>query len=66
MVREIKEYKKPGSVYPEVVVMDVRDILHGDYSVERLVKNHDGYEMVYCHHDLQKCIDKAEKLFSSL
>jgi len=66
MVREIMTLKKPGSVYPEVVIMDVRDILHGDYSVERLVEKHDGYEMVYCHHDLQKCIDKAENLFACL
>ncbi len=66
MVREIKEYKKPGSKYAEVVVMDARDILHGDYSVERLDETGCGYKMVWCHHDLQKCIAKAEKLFASL
>lgn len=47
----------------KVVVMDVRDLLHGEYSVERLV--YGGYQTVYTSKSLEKCIAKAKELLES-
>lgn len=66
MTREVVSYKKPDSVYPNIVIMDMRDVMYGDYSVERLDKTGCGYEMVYSHPNLQRCIERAEKLFAGM
>lgn len=55
MVREV--YGKNGD---EVVVMDVRDLFHGEYSVE--VLRYGGYQQVYSSASLEKCIAKAKSL----
>ena len=55
MVREV--FGKNGD---EVIVMDVRDLMHGDYSVE--VLEHGGYRMVYTSSSLDKCIAKAKAM----
>ena len=55
MVREV--FGKNGD---NVIVMDVRDLFHGEYSVE--VLEHGGYKMVYSSRSLEKCISKAKKL----
>ncbi len=55
MAREV--YGKNGD---PVVVMDVRDLFHGEYSVEELVCG--GYHMVFSSPDLKKCIAKAKEL----
>ena len=55
MAREV--YGENGD---PVVVMDVRDLFHGEYSVEELV--YGGYHMVYSSPDLEKCIAKAKEL----
>lgn len=56
MVREV--YGKNGD---NVVVMDVRDLCHGEYSVEVLVCD-GGYKQVYASRNLDKCIEKAKSL----
>ena len=61
MVREV--YGKNGD---PVVVMDVRDLLHGEYSVERLVCNGAGYEMIYSSRNLEKCLAKAKEIEARL
>lgn len=48
-----------GQEGDSVLVMDVRDLMHGDYSVEILVDG--GYKAVYFNHDLEKCIAKAKE-----
>ncbi len=58
MVREV--YGKNGD---DVVVMDVRDLMHGEYTVE--VLEHGGYRMVYSSRNLEKCLAKAKALHSS-
>lgn len=55
MVREV--YGKNGD---DVVVMDVRDLCHGEYSVE--VLEYGGYRQVYSSMNLEKCIAKAKSL----
>ena len=45
--------------------MDVRDLFHDEYSVERLVGG-DGYVMVFSHTDLDRCIAKAQEIFDTL
>ncbi len=65
MTREVKEFRKSNDGYPEVVVMDMRDLLHGEYSVERLVGGC-GYAMVYSHRDLEKCLAKAQEIFDKI
>lgn len=55
MVREV--YGKNGD---NVVVMDVRDLTHGDYTVDVLI--YGGYQTVYSSSSLDKCIAKAEKI----
>lgn len=55
MIREVF-----GQNGDDVVVMDVRDLLHGEYSVEILVEG--GYQSVYTHRSLDKCIEKAKKI----
>ena len=55
MVREV--YGKNGD---NVVVMDVRDLNHGEYTVE--VLRYGGYHMVYSSTSLDKCIAKAKQL----
>lgn len=57
MVREV--YGKNGD---DVVVMDVRDLMHGDYTVD--VLQYGGYKTVYCNSNLEKCIEKAKQLQS--
>ena len=56
MVREV--YGKNGD---KVVVMDVRDLLRGEYAVDVLVCN-GGYQTVYSSKNLEKCIAKAKQL----
>ena len=55
MVREV--FGKNGD---DVIVMDVRDLNYGEYSVE--VLEYGGYETVYCSPSLEKCIAKAKGL----
>lgn len=55
MVREV--YGKNGD---NVIIMDVRDLCHGEYSVEVLV--HGGYQQVYSSRSLEKCVEKAKSL----
>lgn len=57
MVREV--YGKNGD---KVVVMDVRDLMHGDYAVDVLTEQGDGYRTVYTSPNLEKCIEKAKQL----
>lgn len=64
MDRTVKEFRKSKHGYAEVVVMDVRDLLYGEYSVEKLVEG--GYSMVFSHRDLNKCLAKAQELFDKL
>lgn len=56
MIREV--YGKNGD---DVVVMDVRDLFYGEYSVEILVGGC-GYKMVYSNQSLDKCIAKAKQV----
>ena len=55
MVREV--FGKNGD---PVVVMDVRDLYHGEYTVE--VLQYGGYSIVYSSTSLDKCIKKAQAL----
>lgn len=55
MIREV--YGKNGDT---VVVMDVRDLMHGEYTVE--VLRYGGYQMVYSSPSLEKCVAKAKSL----
>ena len=55
MIREV--YGKNGD---SVVVMDVRDLTHGDYTVDILI--YGGYQTVYSSASLEKCIQKAKEL----
>ncbi len=66
MDRTVKEFRKSKQGYAEVVVMDVRDLFCGEYSVERLVKGGYGYEMVYSHRDLNRCLAKAQEIFNKI
>lgn len=43
-----------------VVVMDVRDLMHGEYTVD--VLRYGGYQTVYSSTSLDKCIAKAKSL----
>lgn len=61
MVREV--YGKNGD---PVRVMDVRDLFRGEYTVERLVYNGAGYDMVYSSRNLEKCLAKAKEIESRL
>ena len=65
MDRTVKEFRKSKRGYAEVVVMDVRDLFYGEYSVERLVGGY-GYTMVFSHRDLNKCLAKAQEIFSKI
>lgn len=65
MDRVVKEFRKSAQGYAEVVVMDVRDLFYGEYSVERLVGGY-GYEMVFSHHDLNRCLKKAQDIFDKI
>ena len=65
MDRTVKEFRKSEHGYPEVVVMDVRDLFYGEYSVERLVGG-SGYSMVFSHRDLDKCLAKAQEIFDKI
>jgi hypothetical protein len=56
MQREV--YGKNGD---KVVVLDVRDLSHGEYSVDVLLNN-GGYETVYSSVSLEKCIKRAKEL----
>lgn len=56
MTREV--FGKNGD---NVVVMDVRDLYHGEYTVEVLVDGA-GYKIVYSSTSLDKCINKARQL----
>lgn len=55
MTREV--YGRNGD---KVVVLDVRDICGGEYSVE--VLNGCGYYSVYTSSSLEKCIAKAKQM----
>lgn len=55
MTREV--YGRNGD---KVVVLDVRDIFGGEYSVE--VLDGCGYYSVYTSSSLEKCIAKAKRL----
>ena len=57
MVREV--YGKNGD---KVVVMDVRDLFHGEYTVDVLVADGAGYQTVYSSTSLEKCIARAKRL----
>jgi accessory colonization factor AcfC len=57
MTREV--YGKNGD---RVVVMDVRDLLHGEYAVDVLVADGAGYQTVYSSSSLEKCIARAKRL----
>lgn len=63
--RIVKEFRKYIGGYPDVVVMDVRDLLGGDYTVEQLV-GADGYTITFSSPDLDKCLIKAQEVFDSL
>ncbi len=65
MDRTVKEFRKSKHGYAEVVVMDVRDLFNGEYSVEQLVGGY-GYAMVYSHRNLRKCLEKAQELFNKI
>ena len=65
MDRTVKEFRKTKRGSAEVVVLDVRDILCGEYSVERLVAGN-GYIMVFSHRDLNKCLAKAQEIFDKI
>jgi len=54
-MREV--YGKNGD---KVVVMDVRDLMHGEYAVD--VLRYGGYQTVYSSTSLDKCIAKAKQL----
>ena len=56
MQREV--YGKNGD---KVVVMDVRDLSHGDYNVD-VLRTDGGYETVYSNSSLEKCINRAKEL----
>ena len=66
MDRTVKEFRKSKRGYAEVVVVDVRDILGGEYAVERLVAEQGGYIMVFNHRDLNKCLAKAQEIFDTI
>lgn len=55
MVREV--YGKNGD---QVVVMDVRDLFHGEYTVD--VLRYGGYQTVYSSASLEKCVNKAKSI----
>ena len=57
MTREV--YGKNGD---RVVVMDVRDLLHGEYTVDVLVADGAGYQTVYSSPSLEKCVARAKKI----
>lgn len=57
MTREV--YGKNGD---RVVVMDVRDLLHGEYTVDVLVADGAGYQTVYSNTSLEKCLVKAKRI----
>lgn len=57
MTREV--YGKNGD---RVVVMDVRDLLRGEYAVDVLVADGAGYQTVYSSSSLEKCIAKAKRV----
>ncbi len=63
--RVVKEYRKTEQGYADVVVMDVRDLFYGEYSVERLIE-YGGYIMVFSHRDLNKCLEKAQEIFNGI
>lgn len=65
MDRVVKEFRKSPQGYADVVVMDVRDMFYGEYSVERLIGG-SGYSMVFSHRDLNKCLEKAQEIFSKI
>ena len=56
MIREI--YGKNGD---KVVVLDVRDLDHGEYHVDVLLAD-GGYRTVYSSINRDKCINKAKQL----
>ena len=51
-----------GKEGEKALVMDVRDLMHGEYSVERRVQG--GYESVFCSPSLDKCIAKAKQIIA--
>lgn len=55
MIREV--YGKNGD---KVVVMDVRDLMHGEYTVDVLV--YGGYQTVYSSKSLDKCLARAKAM----
>lgn len=57
MIREV--YGKNGD---KVVVMDVRDLLHGEYAVDVLTADGAGYQTVYSSASLEKCIARAKRI----
>lgn len=50
-----------GNNGDKVVVMDVRDLCHGEYTVDVLLNN-GGYKTVYSSVSLDKCITRAKEL----
>lgn len=64
MDRTVKEFRKSEQGYADVVVMDVRDLFYGEYSVERLVEG--GYKMVFSHRELSRCLAKAQEIFNKI
>lgn len=56
MQREV--YGKNGD---KVVVMDVRGLSHGEYTVD-VLRTDGGYESVYSSTSLEKCIKRAKEL----
>lgn len=55
-----EEFLGQKDPYPVIQVVDSG--IYGEYAVE--VLENDGYRKVYMHHDLEKCILKAEYIFS--
>lgn len=55
--RTVKAWETNGGGY--VQVTDVRDLYHGQYSVERGVQG--GLDGIYSSTNLAKCIEKAER-----
>lgn len=49
-----------GKEFEKAWVMDVRDLMHGEYSVERKVCG--GAEAVFFSPDLDKCIANAKQI----
>lgn len=47
----------------KVVILDLRDLLHGEYSVDVLLCD-GGYKTVYSSANLDKCIKKARELLA--